>query len=191
MDASAFPWLTSLAFVVVGCAIVAADRPAREQRLLFGTLVSAVGIGSVIQHGPAPGWADLPHDLPIVAVLAYVASDAAVHLTGRRLSAAWWVVPTLALVPIIVVVPRPADAVQALLAGIAVGLSLVRALRHPATRSPIVAAAAVLVLGAVVGTLTRPGWPLDAGTDLGHSVWHVLAAVALWLVAPVFGVRRA
>lgn len=182
--------VTSLAFVLAGSGVVVAGRAGRSS-WTYGILIAATGIGSVIQHGPDPGWADLAHDLPIVALLAYLAVDAAADVTGRRLDARWWTVPTLVLLPLIVVAPLAADAAQGAMAAVAVGLSLRRAWLRPGTRATILVAMSLLAVGGAIGTSTRPGMPLRelAVPVPGHGIWHVLAAAALWWLAAVVGRR--
>ena len=124
--------LTSLAFVVVGTALLARWRGRAAPPVAYGLLVVAVGVGSAIQHGPHPAWQAYAHDLPLAAVLAYVAVDAAADLTGRRLGARWWLVPAAALVPLVAAGPAAATAGQAVLAVAAVGLNLWRVPRPPA-----------------------------------------------------------
>lgn len=182
--------LSSLAFVLAGIAVAVRDRAGRSS-WTYGMLVAATGIGSWIQHGPDPAFADLAHDLPLVALLAYLMVDAAADLTGRRLDARWWVVPTLALLPVVVVAPLAADAAQGAMAAVAVALALQRARLRPGARSTIVVALSLLAVGAVLGTLSRPGMPFEASTAAvpGHAIWHVLAAAALWWLATVVGRR--
>lgn len=181
--------VTSLAFVVAGVAVAAGRRGARPARTWYATLVVAVGVGSMVQHGPNPIGADLVHDLPLIALLAYVAVDAASDALGRRLSHVWWVVPSLALSPLVVIAPRAGDLAQVALAVVAVGLFLRRLLMHPAWRPTILASMGLLAIGGTIGTLSRGGWPLCAAIAPfdGHAVWHVLAAAALWWLAPVVG----
>lgn len=184
--------LTSLAFVVAGIAIATGDRGERRVRRLFGALVVAVGIGSVIQHGPNPAlWADLAHDLPLVALIAYLGVDAASDLAGRRPSSTWWTGPTVGLVPLIVAAPRVGDAAQALLAVVVAVLWIQRARVRPVQRTVILTSLALLGVGGLVGSLSRAGGPLcDPGRLLqGHALWHVLAAAALWWLAPAVGAR--
>lgn len=184
--------VTSLAFVVAGIAIATGQRGERASRYLFAVLVAATGVGSVIQHGPNPSWADLAHDLPLVALIAYVVVDAAADLIGRRLSHAWWTLPSLALMPVIVAAPQLADVAQAAMAAVAIGVSLQRARVRPELRAILVAAMLLLGVGALIGTLSRNGWPLCRPDSLlqGHAVWHVLAAGALWRLTPAVGRLR-
>lgn len=181
--------VTSLAFVAAAIAIARSSRVARRARYVFAALVAATGAGSVIEHGPNPPWADLAHDLPLVALIAYIAVDAAADLTSRRLPSVWWLAPTLALAPLVLAAPRMADLVQVVIAAIAIGLSAQRARVRPPSRRSIVAALSLLGVGGLIGTLSRSGWPLCRPDDLvqGHAVWHVFAALALWMLAPVVG----
>lgn len=95
------------------------------------------------------------------------------------------------LAPVVVLAPRAGDLAQAVVAGVAVAGTLARAAARPALRARIGVALALLVTGAVVGTLSRAGWPWcdPASPWQGHGVWHVLAATALVVLAPVVGQR--
>jgi hypothetical protein len=181
--------VSSLAFVVAGAAILSGGGGDRRGRTEFGLLVTAVGAGSVVLHGPYPAWADLAHDLPLMALVAFVAVDAASDLVGRRLSEAWWVVPTLALVPLVTAAPEAADRAQALAAVVAIGLSLWRARVRPEQRRTILTAMGLLGVAALIGTLTRSGAQLCRPDSLlqGHAVWHVLSALAMWRLSPAIG----
>ncbi|WP_454044719.1 hypothetical protein [Cellulosimicrobium sp. Marseille-Q8652] len=205
---------TSLAFVVAGAAIVEATIRARRHapsgsttpsvpdgaavrrlRPTFGVLVVLVGVGSVVQHGPSPSWNPVAHDPPLLGTLALVAADAVADLTGRRLRTWWWLAPTLVSVALAATSVPASAAAQVVAAVVAVAASVVRAWRRPAVRRRTVTALGLLALGGTIGTLTRPGWPLcDADGPLGvtlqgHAAWHVLAAVALWVLAPTLGTR--
>lgn len=164
--------ITSLAFVLAAAGIVLVHR----RNGVFALLVAAVGVGSLIQHGPHPSWQAYAHDLPLAAVLAYVAVDAASDLTGRKLSPAWWLVPAACVAPAIAF-GHDASIVQVVLAVVAIGLSVQRARRRPALRRTLIAALLLLGTGAVIGT---------AG---GHAIWHVLAAASLHLLAAAVSER--
>lgn len=192
--------VTSLAFIVVGAVILAANRPygairvnaaerRRRQRLVYGALAVATGAGSFIFHGPAPSWAEPAHDLPLVAILAFVAADAVSDLTGRRLSAAWWVLPSLLIVAAAELAGTGRSAIQGVAGVIAVAASLLRYRARPHARRTIAMSLAILGTGALIGTLSRSGVILcDPGSVLqGHGVWHVLAAAAIWRLTPVVG----
>jgi hypothetical protein len=76
--------VTSVAFVVAGAGILVARSrgvaqcatSVRDRQMVFALLVAGNGVGSFIQHGPHPPWQAYAHDLPLAAVLAFVATDA-------------------------------------------------------------------------------------------------------------------
>lgn len=189
--------VTSLAFVLAGLLIVALGRrgghaDASEEgshRTLLGyaALVAAVGVGSVVQHGPDPSWSDLAHDVPLVAVLFFVAADAVADLLGRPRRWWWWVVPTVLLLPVVLGAPRAGDLAQAGVAAVTIGLTLLRARVRPELRPRVAWAVGLLAVGGAIGTLSRAGGPLCVPESLwqGHAAWHVLASAALVVLAPV------
>lgn len=196
---------SSLAFVVAGAWILVGawrrslgDQPPAGSRavLALGVLTVLVGVGSAVQHGPAPSWNPVLHDTPLMGALALVGADAAADLTGRRLRTWWWLAPTAIVAVLAALAPGASPAVQIATAVVAVPASLLRAYRRPAARRRTLAAVALLAVGGAIGTMSRPGWPwcvpggwLD-GALSGHAVWHVLAAVALVVLAPVVGRRE-
>jgi hypothetical protein len=183
--------LTSLAFVLAGGLILAGRRGTTGQRWPYAALVIAVGVGSVVQHGPHPPWQACAHDLPLASLLAFVAADAAADLTGDRARVRhWWLATPVAMVPVVMAGPLAASLVQGLLAAVAIGLSLARARLRPRWRRTLYRALAVLVTGALLGALTDRT-PLCQPESLwqGHAAWHLLAAAALWLLAPAIGSR--
>ena len=54
--------------------------------LTYALLVAGIGVGSVVQHGPNPAWADLAHDLPLLATVALISADAAADLVSKAQS---------------------------------------------------------------------------------------------------------
>jgi hypothetical protein len=191
--------VSSLAFVAAGAGIlVARSRTGtgwpiriRGRQTTFGLLVAGVGVGSFVQHGPHPAWQAYAHDLPLAAVLVFVATDAVSDLSGRELSPRWWVVPSLAMLPVVAAGPTASTAVQAALASAAVGLSLLRVRQRPELRATVIAALASAAAGATLGRLLdRTTLHHPAGLVQGHALWHLLAAAALWRLAPAVGARR-
>lgn len=190
--------VTSLAFVVAGLAVLL-RRGGR--RWTYAGLVAAVGIGSLVQHGPHPAWQAYAHDLPLAGLLAFLAADAAADLAGGRRRHWWLPVPVL-MVPVVWAGPLASTVVQGLLAAAAIGLNLLRVAwpgperrprpwhtwHRPGLRRSLLPALAVLAAGALAGSLTdrtelcRPESLLQ-----GHAAWHLLAAVALWWLAPAVG----
>lgn len=195
---------TSLAFVVAGALILLRARrdavhgtpghagPASDVRrvLTYAGLVAAVGVGSVVQHGPDPAWSDVAHDLPLLATLAFVGADAAADLTGRP-RGWWWSLPTAALLTLVVVAPRAGDLAQVGVAAVAAVLTVLRGAARPGLRRHIGPAIALLALGGTIGTPSRAGWPWCDPMSLlqGHAVWHMLASAALVVLAPTVGTR--
>jgi hypothetical protein len=193
-------------FVVAGAVIlVQAHRRARTAGgrndgagtvTALGVLTMLIGVGSVVQHGPAPSWNPVAHDPPLMGALALVGADAIADLTRRRLRAWWWLVPTGVVAVLAAVVPVASSVAQAVTAGVAVGATLLRARFRPDVRRRVLVALVILAVGARIGRLSRPGRPwcvpggwLDTGLS-GHAVWHVLAAAALVVIAPTLGRRR-
>ncbi|MDF3307122.1 hypothetical protein [Rhodococcus sp. T2V] len=173
--------VTSLAFVVAGLAVLAGRRRDAPS-VTYGLLVVAVGLGSLVQHGPDPSWQGYAHDIPIATLLAYIAVDAASDRFGRRMSPGWWLAVPFLMIPTVAAGPTASTIVQALLAAAAVGLCLERARVRPELRRTTVVAAVLIAFGALLGAV-------DDSLLLGHALWHVLAAAGLWRLAPTIGRR--
>lgn len=190
--------VTSAAFVVASAGILVmrprsgiecAER-ARHQQTVFALLVAGIGVGSFIQHGPHPDWQEYAHGLPLAGVLAFAAADAASDLIGRELSPAWWLVPSTAMVPIVAAGARASTIAQAILATAAIGVNVLRAWRRRVSRKPVMMALMTAAVGAVTSTvMDRPALCRPDSLVQGHALWHVLAAAALWLLAPAIGAR--
>lgn len=219
----AWPWtapastVSSLAFVVSGAWILAmarrrttrqaanlppsaaasgVDATAVRLRTALGVLAVLVGVGSVIQHGPAPPWNPIAHDPPLLGVYALVGADAIADLTRRPLRTWWWLAPTLADVVLAAAWPPASVVAQGAVGVVAVGATVLRAVARPTVRARALTALALLGVGSAIGTWTRPGWPgCDpdgwlGGWLSGHAVWHVLAAAAIAIIAPTVGRRE-
>lgn len=198
--------VTSFAFVVAAAVVVLAHRGTRRTDRTpthtststttsttpavpwaYVALVAGIGLGSFVQHGPDPAWSDPAHDLPLLATLCFLAADGVAALTGRARRRPWWVVPTAVLMVPVVLWPRPGDLAQVAVTVVAGLLLLARARREPAARRRVAGALALLAVGGLVGTLSRTGGPLCDPDSLlqGHALWHVLAAAALAVLAPL------
>lgn len=199
--------VTSLAFVAAGLAILLGSG---GRRWSYAGLVAAVGVGSLVQHGPHPAWQAYAHDLPLASLLAFVAADAAADLAGRRGLRHWWLPVPVLMVPVVAVGPLPSTVAQGLLAAVAIGLNLLRVpwpgpkrpagperrprpwhtWHRPGLRRNLLPALAVLAAGALAGSLTdRTALCRPESLLQGHAVWHLLAAAALWWLAPAIGSR--
>ncbi|AEF41229.1 Hypothetical membrane protein [Hoyosella subflava DQS3-9A1] len=183
---------TSFAFVVVGAIILARSAGSRRV-LIFGLLAIGTGVGSVISHGPAPAWGEIVHDAPLVGILAFVAVDAISDLSKRELTWVWWVIPTVLALAVSEIGEPARIAAQTSITVLAIGASLLRFVKRPATRRTILTAGLLLGAGALIGTLSRSGMPLCNPDSLlqGHAIWHVMAAAAIWRLTPVVGTRGA
>lgn len=191
--------VTSGAFVAAGLAIVVAHARCGA-RVMYGVLAIATGVGSVIAHGPAPAWSEPVHDLPLLALYAFVAADAVADLSTRPdahnrrgmswRSAGWWLAPAVLIVAA-EQAGMPGTPLEIVVVVAAVGASLLRMRARPGIRRRAGVALALLAFGALVGTLSRTGAPWCAPESLlqGHAVWHLLAALAVWWLAPVIGSR--
>lgn len=180
--------VTSFVFVLAALLVVLLRRRAgQDVPVAYVVLVAGVGLGSFVQHGPDPAWADVAHDLPLAGVLCFLAADAAGVLGGRPRRWWWWAAPTALLLVPVVAWPRVGDLAQVGVAVVAVLLVLLRAGREPGTRRRVGLALALLAVGGGVGALSRTGGPLCDPDALlqGHAVWHVAAAAALVVLAPL------
>jgi multisubunit Na+/H+ antiporter MnhB subunit len=189
--------VTSLVFVVVGVWLWFTRRRRPDGGAQIGVqgsvavLAVLIGTGSVVQHGPAPSWNPVVHDPPLLALLALVAADGVADLAQRRLRAWWWLVPGVVCAALALWRPGWSAAAQGAVAAVAVGITLVRARRRPALRRHLLPGLALLGLGGAIGTMSRPGWPwcVPESWLQGHAVWHVLAALAIAVLAPALGSR--
>jgi hypothetical protein len=132
-------------------------------------LTAAIGVGSIAFHGPMPFWGEFVHDVTIVWALVWVIL---VELERPRL-----LLIGLSVTGLLALTPSVADPSQALLA-IAVLAIQLRARDHRTLRR---AGMGLLALGALIGTLSRTGWPLCDPDSLwqGHGFWHLCSAAAL------------
>jgi len=179
--------VSSLAYSVVGAAIVAwafsVSGHNRLVRIVFGVLMIATGIGSVMFHGPQGLGSQFLHDITFLTALLFLA---VFNLTAARLknvSAGWasFVAAWIGLVIALIVSPGVTNALM-VLAVVALVISDVALFRRTARWTKwyvtgLVASAAAIsmfVLGRTDGVLCDP-----SSTFQGHALWHILGAVAL------------
>jgi len=157
--------ISSLTFVLVGLLLM-------RRRPVLGWAGIAVGFGSFLFHGPMPGWGKWAHDVSLALVAVAIAFEARPRVVA---------VITGAVAAVFAIWPGVAQAVTAILA--IESAAIVFARRSQIRTGPGVAAALMLVAGAVIAALSRSGGLLcDPDTIVqGHGVWHLLAAGALWL----------
>jgi hypothetical protein len=140
---------------------------------VMAALVAMIGIGSIAFHGPMPFWGEFVHDLAIVWALVWVIL---VEFRLRR----WWLL-ALPLSGLLALTPAIADPGQALLAATVLFIQL-RSKDHITPRRIGIG---LLAVGALIGTLSRTGWPLCNPDSFwqGHGFWHICSAAALTLWA--------
>ena len=199
---------SSLAFLVAAVVIVLLGRRRRRglrstpgmegahepSSVAYAILVAGIGLGSVVQHGPNPFWADLAHDLPLAATLIFIVADSAADLAGRSRVWWWWALPTAVLAPVIHYFPLLGDALQGAVSVVTVLLGVYRGYRRPALRRAIAWTIVLLATGGILEIASSPGWPLcDPETRwwYGHAVWHAFVAAGLAALAPALGWRAA
>lgn len=193
---------TSSAYVAVGLVVVAAVavavvfRPVdRVRAVVYGASVAAIGVGSVLFHGPQPAGSQLAHDLPILLTAWFIVVHD-VRLVGgwRHRDLSWWAAGATAATAAAVV----GNGAVALLTGVAVAAIVVlefviahRGLRPrsgSSERRTLVAIVVVAAVAAAAWLLGRTDSPLCDPDDVVqmHGLWHLLSATVFglwWLLA--------
>lgn len=178
---------SSLAFSVVGVGIAAGAVSAlgreRVDRIVFGSLVFATGIGSILFHGPQPGFARFLHDFTFLSALWYLgaANLTGANAVGRRQSVLVEATGIGVIALGLGIAPTAANTLAAALtAGLVISDVVLWQLASP---SPWWYAAALVSLGVgaamfLAGRTDSP-WCDPAGLLQAHAAWHVLAAFFL------------
>lgn len=195
--------LSSFSYVVVGLAVVAAMvfRPVdRVRTVVYAACVAAIGIGSVMFHGPQPTGSQLAHDLPILLTAWFVVVQDARLVTDRvRRDLLWFVIgaavaTVAAAIEIGTVPPLTGAAVAVILVlEIVIARRGLRPRRDTSGRRMVAIVIGVAVLAAASWILGRSDSPLCDPDDVVqlHGVWHLLSGgvfglwwwVAVWLPA--------
>jgi len=183
--------LTNAAFVVAGLAAVRSARGDRAVALLGGVTI-AIGIGSFLFHTLATRWALLADVVPIQAFIAiYFFLAMRRFFSLARLGAA---AATLAFMGAAAFVPNllPEDPLWRGLGGYLGGLlgllGVGGLLVLGGARKAAIGRALMGVGALFAGSLTFrtvDGAVCDLVASGSHSVWHLLNALTLWLLAGV------
>jgi len=199
--------LSSLAYVVVGVVIVVIARRRRvvplAPSLVYALCVAAIGIGSVLFHGPQPAGSRALHDLPILLTLVFVVVhdvQLTLHPTHPAIDPfrARSFLPAFAVSAVVVgAVGLLDDTVRtiltglALLAAVALEVLVFRRDLRPATaprerrarRAFLVGVPLVLALALTSYVLGRTGSPVcdDDSVFQFHGLWHVLTSLVFGL----------
>lgn len=185
--------LTSFAYVVVGVAVAVLARR-RERPFLpasvYGACLAAVGIGSVLFHGPQPAGSRVLHDLPIlITVIFIVEHDLGLVWTRARHTWINFGVGTVLATVLTVIDPDlAAIATGAGVAAIAVLEFLIyrRRLRPVATRPQrrgyliVIGVTALAATSWLLGRSESPTCDPDAAFQF-HGLWHVISALVFGL----------
>jgi hypothetical protein len=175
--------LSSLAYVACGGWVAARGaRRARPAAVAFGSLLGAVGVGSILYHGPCPPGAERAHDTSLAATLGLVVLHNAATVTGRNGPApAGAQLGAAAAAAMPVLVSRRFTNPDVTVLGLAAVATEVASVRGHRGAGLSAAAAGSLALGALINGLSRTGGPLCRPRSLlqGHAAWHVLSAASL------------
>lgn len=154
--------VTALAFVAGGLSLAVSRRP------LQGAVLAMVGVGSFTFHGPMPPWGEWLHDASLLAAVGLII------LSGSPATS--WVVLLAAMAGGLALSPASDPAAVALTV-VAVGSVAIRG------RQRALAPLTIAGLGALVGRLAATGGPWCNPDTIwqGHGLWHLAAALALWL----------
>lgn len=191
---------TSFGYVAVGLTligrVVGKGQSEGASELLYGSTLVAIGLGSVVFHGPQPAGSQFLHDVPIAAALLYIFLHNLNRLNRLKQVNRRFGLGLIPLAAVFAVAPTLAQIVAAALAGAAIvsevvvyqssGPGRVRNLDTVAAGLLLLAGAGY-VLGATGSTLCDPDsvWQL-------HGVWHLLSAAAfmLWGFAAFNGTKK-
>ncbi|MCB1246984.1 MAG: hypothetical protein KDB69_06955 [Acidimicrobiia bacterium] len=179
--------LSSLAFAVVGIVIMGWARVVtgseRTNRIIFGVILVATGVGSFLYHGYDGAVVHLVHDITFLAALMFIVVMNGCALLARpvRTGYIWTTFLTLLVSIVLVVTPATTNVFTAGLV-VAIVVSDVMIRRHGGIDAPrwwiavvaMSAAVAAFVMGRTAGPLCDPGSVVQ-----GHALWHMLSAVAL------------
>jgi hypothetical protein len=172
--------VSSLAYVAGGAWVAARGvQSGQPAAVAFGGLLGAVGVGSVLYHGPCPPGAQAAHDASLAAALGLVVLHNTAAMTGRDRTVPGGVQLGAAAAAAIPVLPRGrfTNLVAAVL-GVAAIATEALSVRDHRPAPPAAAAAGTLALGALLNVLSRTGGPLCRPKSVlqGHAAWHVLSA---------------
>lgn len=181
--------VSSVAFVLAGIWLArqAAGGSTAQRRfgLVVGSALVAVGVGSVVFHGPGTAAARWVHDVGIAALLLVVLANGVAELRGDERAMVLAPIGLAVVAAALVFAPTASVSLSAALAGLVVATEVLVAVRGRAPgRTASTAyrlAVGLLAAGAVVNVLSRTdgAWCRPESLWQGHAVWHLAAAVAV------------
>ncbi|GMQ84656.1 MAG: hypothetical protein BMS9Abin07_0220 [Acidimicrobiia bacterium] len=180
---------SSVAFAVVGLAVLTSARSVdgaeRTDRVVFGLLLTATGIGSFLFHGLQPGPANFLHDITLLAALLFlvVVSAAGAFAANRHTVAAVFLGGVAVFALALLVSPGITNVLTGIVIILLIASDVAMWRRTEPNRSWYAGAGAVLVAALALNFAGRTDAPWCDSTTLlqPHAGWHVLAAVFLGL----------
>ena len=173
---------TSLGYVAVGLLLVAEVARSRLPRSIaaFAAFVTLEGFGSFLYHADATDLSQGLHDIPLAAMVAFIAGWHVGRLFGSPGTCAVAGL-TAGVVLGTVLMASDIQGVNAIV-GVGVGVVVVTEiaarLRHlaPVWTMPLLALTGVALACWVLGTGTSPVCAVDSWAQL-HGMWHLLTAL--------------
>jgi hypothetical protein len=171
--------LTALAFV--GAGVLLATRRRGTGPVVYGLVLAAVGMTSFLMHGM--GLDAAAESVAVVSLALWVALWMALGASRKTVCA--WAIATAVGAALIAVAPDVRHTTTAVAAA-AAALVLVRFQDRKTWIAFTVVAGA-----AAVYVLSRTGgpWCVSSSPLQGHGLWHLMMAVALWLVGDALADR--
>ncbi len=180
--------VSSFAYVVVGVIVLySALRPEDEQssvRSVFGSLLIATGIGSLLFHGPQGPASRMIHDSTFILTVLFIALTNLGGLFGLSRRVQWTVFSLTGALTIVTLGLMPSST-NLLAAASVVVLIVGDVLGHRARAIQMrwwAASVTAMTVAVVLFIVGRTGGPLCDSSSLfqGHALWHILSAGALW-----------
>ena len=172
---------SSLAYVAGGAWVAARGvQSGQSAAVAFGGLLGAVGVGSILYHGPCPPEAQAAHDTSLAAALGLVVLHNAAAMTSRHRTIPGGVQLGAAAAAAIPVLPRGrfTNQVAAVLGVAAITTEALSVRDHRPAATGGRRRGNPAALGALLNVLSRTGGPLCRPKSLlqGHAAWHLLSA---------------
>jgi hypothetical protein len=180
--------ISSLAFVLIGFAIwLSANRNEGQERVsrwVFGGLLVATGIGSVLFHGPQGPASHFLHDATFLVALVTLVVLNLAGVFGWDSQRKWMILAVSSGVSVVILLVWPTStniiAGVAVLALVGVDISIHRS--SSVHQRWWIASIVTMGFAVAVFVLGRTGGPLCDSESIfqGHALWHILSAIALW-----------
>lgn len=180
--------ISGVAYAVFGVVVFASIHrfsvAERSDRLVFGSLLVATGLGTVLFHGPQGAGSQFVHDVTFLSTLLFIAVANVCVLRSWTRRSKWTLfsLASMVLAVLLLVWPGVTNVLAALSVLAIVGSDVLAhrsgTLRMRWWRGAVLA----MALGLVFYVAGRSGGLLCDSSSLlqGHALWHILSAAALW-----------